>query len=218
MIKYIKAPITYDRERIFRRLHIEHDTYAYDYSIEHFDILEDMIDKHLDIINCYIILDEVMHFNIIDIDECTKQIVCLSSCTDKIIHVIEDMIKQGDFLEGYILNDMANDIIFNASNYMNQVIQSHMEDMGCHLTKRYSPGEGNMPIRFQKDLLAYFDDPRLSHIYLTESYMLSPEKSMLYIFGADIRKPIRSVRHSCDMCNNKTCFFRTSDGENYFCE
>lgn len=47
---------------------------------------------------------------------------------------------------------------------------------------------------------------------LTESYMLYPEKSMLYLFGADCSNPEISVEHDCGKCPNTSCFFRSTEG------
>ena len=60
-------------------------------------------------------------------------------------------------------------------------------------------------------------EPRLSHVILTDSCMLEPEKSMLYVFGADPSFPERSVEHDCSQCPNTTCFFRMEGEASYYC-
>ena len=219
MIEFVNAAIQYDQSRIFRRLRIEPDTYVYEYSNEHFPELVEQVKDNLHMLHCFCILDTPLKLGIPDVDDCEKQVVCLSSCGPEILQAAENLIEQGDFLEGYVLNDLANEILFNGSDQMNRIAESRVEAMGCHLTRRYSPGEGSIPLELQKDLLSCFrNEPALQHVHLTESFMLAPEKSMLYVFGADPKKPKRSVEHDCSQCPNVDCFFRMEGESSYFCE
>ena len=218
-IEYVNAEIQYDQARIFRRLHIEPGTYVYEYCTENFPRLAEELQRRLRMTNCFCILNKPIPLGIEDIDNCQKQVVCLASCSSEILQAVEDLAAKGDFLESYLLNDLANEALFNASDQMNRQAEALVEAMGCHLTQRYSPGEGAVPIELQKDLLECFrNDPALQHIHLTESYMLAPEKFMLYIFGADPSKPKRSLEHDCSQCPNVNCFFRMEGASSYFCE
>ena len=92
-------------------------------------------------------------------------------------------------------------------------IAAAMKESSCHLTRRFSPGEQELDLEYQSVLLeAFHGIPALSHVRLTESYMLYPEKSMLYLFGADCSNPEISVEHDCSKCPNTSCFFRSTEG------
>ena len=92
-------------------------------------------------------------------------------------------------------------------------IAAAMKESNCHLTRRFSPGEQELDLEYQSVLLdAFRGIPSLSHVRLTESYMLYPEKSMLYLFGADFSNPEISVEHDCSKCPNTSCFFRSTEG------
>ncbi len=219
MIEFIHAKLQYDQNRIFRRLHIDSGSYVHECSEEIFPQLESLVREKLHMIHCFRILDTPLQLGIPDIDRCEKQVVCLSSCGPEILQAADALIQQGDFLEGYLLNDLTNEILFNGSDQMNRIAEARVEAMNCHLTRRYSPGEGSVPLELQRDLLSCFqNEPALQHIHLTESFMLAPEKSMLYIFGADPRNPKRSVEHDCSQCPNVGCFFRMEGSSSYFCE
>jgi len=209
MIKYANVDVQYDQNRIFRRLKIEPGTHVYEYATEVFPKLTRTVEEKLDMVNCYTVLHHAPPVNIPEVDCCSHQIVCLSSCSDQITQAIGNLLEQGDYLEGYLLNDLVNEILFNGSDQMNRQIAAELAEGDCKLTRRFSPGEGEMDLPYQAPLLQCFrEDQRLDFVKLTDSFMLSPEKSMLYIYGADRRNPGVSVEHDCSICPNKTCFFR----------
>lgn len=71
------------------------------------------------------------------------------------------------------------------------------------------PGEGTLDLSCQKTLLEAFGDvPEVRGITLTPGLMLRPERSMLYVFGADPDYPRRSVEHDCGMCPREGCLYR----------
>ena len=168
--------------------------------------------------NCYSILSRGLSIGVEEVDGAQLQVACLSSCSEEILDVITDMIERGDYLEGYILNDLSNEVLFNASNQMNREIAAKVGERGCRLSRRYSPGEGGVDLCYQQPLLEVFrGEPRLQHVRLTDTFMLEPEKSMLYVFGADPSYPERSVEHDCSQCPNTTCFFRMEGEASYYC-
>lgn len=209
MIKYADVDVQYDLNRVFRRLKIEPGTHVYEYAEEVFPKLIRTVEEKLDMVNCYVVLHHGPSVNIEEVDSCSHQIVCLCSCSSRITQAIGHLLDQGDYLEGYLLNDLANEIMFNGSDQMNRQIAADLAAVDSRLTRRYSPGEGEMDLPYQGLLLQCFrEDHRLDFVKLTDSFMLTPEKSMLYLYGADQRNPGVSVEHDCSICANKTCFFR----------
>ena len=209
MIQYVNVDVQYDQNRIFRRLKIKPETHVYEYATKVFPKLIQIVDENLDMVHCYAVLHHSPPVNIPEVDSCSHQVVCLSACLDQITQAIGNLLEKGDYLEGYLLNDLTNEILFNGSDQMNRQIAADLAKMDCRLTQRFSPGEGEMDLHYQASLLQCFrEDQRLDFVKLTDSFMLAPEKSMLYIFGADRRNPGVSVEHDCSICPNKTCFFR----------
>ena len=218
MIEFANVTVQYSRSRIYRRLHIEPDTPVFDYAEGAFPSLVEAMEEHLHMENCYSIFPRSLSIGVEDVDDAQLQVACISSCSEEILDVIMDMMDRGDYLEGYILNDLSNEVLFNASNQMNREIAAKVAARGCRLSRRYSPGEGGVELGCQRPLLdAFRGEPRLAHVRLTESFMLEPEKSMLYVFGADPSFPERSVEHDCSQCPNTTCFFRMEGEASYYC-
>lgn len=51
------------------------------------------------------------------------------------------------------------------------------------LTPRFSPGYGDLPLEFQRDIFAVLDAPRRIGVSLSESLLMSPSKSVTAIVG-----------------------------------
>jgi hypothetical protein len=76
-------------------------------------------------------------------------------------------------------------------------------------TSRYSPGEGSLGLEYQALILNELR--RLGEIPadLNDHYMISPEKSILYLIGAGKDICGGSIRHDCRRCDRLTCYFRS---------
>lgn len=58
-----------------------------------------------------------------------------------------------------------------------------LEKEGLMFKPRFSPGYGDLPLEFQKDLFRVLDCPRKIGLSLTESLLMSPSKSVTAIAG-----------------------------------
>ena len=120
MVYFADVTPKYDRERIFRRLHIEPGTNAYRYAHSVFPSLEEIAQQQLCMTHCYSVEEDAPPMGVPEVDRCKYRIVCLSTCSEGITRAIAKLLDQGDFLEGYILNDLVNEMLFNASDQMNR--------------------------------------------------------------------------------------------------
>lgn len=79
---------------------------------------------------------------------------------------------------------------------------------GKHLTWRFSPGYGDLPLETQKELVRVLDTHRKIGVSLTESCLMVPSKSVTAIIGiSDTKRDPRE--NKCDFCNNRgNCEFR----------
>lgn len=211
MTNFVNTEIEINKARVFKRLKIKEGTTAFVHCNEIFDALCSIAKSNMQMVNLYSVRDNSMHFDIKELDDCQKIVLCFTSCNNKILDEIDALMEQEDYLEGYILNDIANEVLFNASRQMNLQIYNEIKSMGFNLTTQYSPGENNMCMEYQKDLLDALKEEIEIDAYLTDSYMINPEKSMLYVYGADKNIDDISIEHDCSKCSNKDCFFRIVD-------
>ena len=79
---------------------------------------------------------------------------------------------------------------------------------GAFLTDRFSPGYGDLPLETQRPLLAAVDAARRLGVYLTDSCLMNPSKSVTAVIGLSDR-PQRARIRGCAFCAmNKTCTLR----------
>lgn len=79
---------------------------------------------------------------------------------------------------------------------------------GRYLTDRFSPGYGDLPLSLQPSVLAALDAEKRLGIHLSDSFLMTPSKSVTAVIGiSDTPQPAR-VR-GCGYCAmRKTCEYR----------
>lgn len=77
-----------------------------------------------------------------------------------------------------------------------------------HLTDRFSPGYGDLPLDLQRPLCAALDAQRRLGLYVTDSRLLNPGKSVTALVGLADRPQKRRIR-GCACCSMaSTCTLR----------
>lgn len=71
---------------------------------------------------------------------------------------------------------------------------------------RSSPGYGDLPLEFQKDIFRVLDCPRSIGLTLNESLLMSPSKSVTAIIGIG-GEPCRAPS-GCAACGKENCIYR----------
>lgn len=70
---------------------------------------------------------------------------------------------------------------------------------GRYLTDRFSPGYGDLSLSAQRDVCAALDTPRRLGLYVTESLLLNPVKSVTAVIGLSDRPQMARIR-GCAYC------------------
>lgn len=109
---------------------------------------------------------------------------------------------------GVVLDSCGIQAVEQIADAAEKEIEEKVEAEGCHLTWRFSPGYGDLPLETQRDLVNVLDLPRKIGVALTESYLMVPSKSVTAIIGvSDTKKDKRD--NKCNFCNNRErCLFR----------
>lgn len=101
--------------------------------------------------------------------------------TERIFHDV----NEGDASKGLIIDSVASQTADAALDWMMHFLGKMLVREGKKLTKhRYSPGFGDLPLVYQKDIFNALQLERLD-IALTEKFMLVPEKSVIAIAGVE---------------------------------
>ena len=62
-------------------------------------------------------------------------------------------------------------------------LKNRMQENGEDVTRRFSPGYGDLPLDFQREIFRTLDPPRRIGLTLNESLLMSPSKSVTAIIG-----------------------------------
>ena len=85
-------------------------------------------------------------------------------------------------------------------------ISRDLTESNKRLTRRVSPGYGDIPLSMQRDIFALLDCPRKIGLTLDESLLMSPSKSVTAICGITDEGPAEQMK--CTDCDKTDCFYR----------
>lgn len=139
------------------------------------------------------------------IDSCSYIYYCLVTLGQDVTEEVDSLFAQDRFPEALIIDEISNEILFNMSSQLYSRIMNNASKAGLGLTRRLSPGDGELPITFQKDIFEGFDRDEVSGMYIFQGCMIHPAKSMAYIYGADGSIVSRNEEHMCSECQNTYC-------------
>lgn len=113
------------------------------------------------------------------------------------------------------VRDMANAVVLDAcgSAWVEAGCDMLQQELsrrfpGLHLTDRFSPGYGDLPLQLQHPLCQLLDTRRRLGVQVTESCLLNPGKSVTAIIGLSPRPQMARVR-GCAFCSmQQTCALR----------
>lgn len=72
---------------------------------------------------------------------------------------------------------------------------------------RFSPGYGDFDIHYQKDILCMLDTAKTIGLTMTDSYMLTPAKSVTAVIGLSSVDE-KCHRQGCEVCQKEDCIYR----------
>ncbi len=113
---------------------------------------------------------------------------------------VESMLRRSqarDMARAAILDAAASAAVENVCDNLCADLQAHFSPL-C-LTDRFSPGYGEFPLSQQAELCRVLDVSRRIGVFLTESDLMIPQKSVTALIGVADRPP-ESRRRSCDTC------------------
>ncbi len=118
----------------------------------------------------------------------------------------------------YSLTDMAKTVVLQAcgaamlEEYLDEQqeeIRQEAAKQGLYVRPRFSPGYGDLSIRYQEMILRMLDAPKRIGLSMTDGNMLTPTKSVTALMGLS-RQNIACHIRGCEACNKTDCMFRRS--------
>ncbi len=131
--------------------------------------------------------------------------VFLCTAGEKISTLSKEISKEGDILEGYILDTVGSEVVEAAADIMQDRLREEMAVTGKSCTNRFSPGYCGWNLSEQSALFQIIPD-NFCHIKLTESSLMMPIKSISGFIG--IGKNAHFAPYKCNICKDKNCIYR----------
>lgn len=202
-----------DREELFERMHISKERPNYQKFEECYQNLLELLPDLLNIQATHVLKAnneaKKIHKGLCEVSHI---VYCLVTLGPKISVQSTAYFGDKDFLNGLMIDAMADILLFNASNdYYDTVKRDVYEEQGYALTLRYSPDDNIIPMQVQKKILEYVKGEELLSVGISEGFMYNPVKTLGYVYGADQSIELAKKDHDCVMCSNLTCKYRNID-------
>ena len=98
-----------------------------------------------------------------------------------------------------LLDACASAYIEHTANRAEDALRAETAEKREYLTGRFSPGYGDFPITFQKELIRLLDAPRAIGLTVSESGILLPRKSITAVLGLSAH-PVTGRLAGCQNC------------------
>ena len=207
MLLRINAKIKLDQGKIYRRMKVSEE--MTDVMDQYYQTLLAEIHEAAEVEAICLIEEDEQVFHIIDLDACTKKAYCYVNIGSKVVEILKGYFEAKQYMLGYLLNEMLGEAIMQIASQVRKEMKERCLD-GENLTVRYSPGEKGFPLENQKMIYQKLQSVTKLSGKLNDSYMIVPDKAMMFVYGIGRHLPINEVDHECTRCTgNKLCPYRT---------
>lgn len=112
-----------------------------------------------------------------------------------------------DMAKAVVLQACAAAMLEEYCDECQEKISQELKSQGLYLRPRFSPGYGDFDIRFQAPLMQLLDCAKKIGLTMTDSYMMTPTKSVTAVIGASNTKEKCHIK-GCEACDKKDCIYR----------
>jgi hypothetical protein len=132
------------------------------------------------------------------------------ACTagEDISATTKKLMQEGDLIKGYVVDVLANAVVEEAMDRVQENLSQEMAAAGLKITNRYSPGYCGWDIAEQQKLFSLLPEGFMG-ISLSSSSLMHPMKSVSGIIG--IGKEVRFNNYTCNLCSDKNCIYRNRE-------
>lgn len=109
--------------------------------------------------------------------------------------------------KAFMLQAIGAERIESLCDVFNQEIKERAARDGGNTAPRFSPGYGDLPLEFQRDIFSVLDCPRKIGLTLNDCLLMSPSKSVTAIIGIG-KASFDCNDGSCKNCDKTECTFR----------
>lgn len=173
-----------------------------------FDYLVDVLKDSISPIGFFQIGEKTEEYNFESFVNVDKIICCLITLGENITERIEGLFSKNKFIDAIILDAMASSLLFEYNTQMYDYLYNYFYEKGIGITCRIAPGDGEIPIEYQSDIVNRLGVKEKYNISIINGFAINPPKSMAYVHGADEKINKVKYLHSCKECPNLHCNIR----------
>ena len=118
----------------------------------------------------------------------------------------EEWRKKGDLLESFIADALGSVMAERCADEMEKALQASIDKLGWKRTNRFSPGYCEWATVEQLKLIPLLGNPNPCGVWLTESALMWPVKSVSGIIG--LGENVSYHDYTCQLCQLTHCFRR----------
>ena len=120
-------------------------------------------------------------------------------------------------IKKYSVTNMAKAAVVQAAgasaieNYVDEVeaeVRKSAEERGLYLRPRFSPGYGDFPLEYQKEVFQLLECSKRIGVTLTAGNLMMPTKSVTAVIGLTTQKQKSCHQKNCSSCEKTDCEFR----------
>ncbi|MEN8248861.1 MAG: vitamin B12 dependent-methionine synthase activation domain-containing protein [Bacteroidota bacterium] len=123
----------------------------------------------------------------------------------KVENLSQKLIREGELLEGYIVNLIGSFAADSLANTIHEHINKEALKNNVGHTNRFSPGYCNWYVKDQFKIFELMDGVNCG-ITLTESALMTPIKSVTGIIGIGEKATMKD--YPCKVCKEENCIYR----------
>jgi hypothetical protein len=143
-----------------------------------------------------------------NLKDCKQVVLFAATLGTEVDRLIRKM-QVVDMAKAVVMQACAATLLEEYCDELQQKIAEHMQEQGKYIRPRFSPGYGDFSIQHQKAVLAMLEASKRIGVTMTDSYMLTPTKSVTAVIGiSDTQTECKS--NTCEECDKTDCTYRRS--------
>ena len=143
-----------------------------------------------------------------NLKDCKQVVLFVATLGTEVDRLIRKM-QVVDMAKAVVMQACAATLLEEYSDELQQKIAEHMQEQGKYIRPRFSPGYGDFSIQHQKAVLAMLEASKRIGVTMTDSYMLTPTKSVTAVIGIGDAE-MNCNLNSCEECDKTDCTYRRS--------
>lgn len=187
--------IKLDRKRILEFIDCYPDNPVYDDACESFANMEE---------KAYVKIKPMVVFDFGYIENNKKALFCIATIGEEITNWSTALFSEGNYLDGMLIDAMADDYLFQMENFINPIIIEECKKKKIGIYKRLE-APIHIPMESQLHAWEVTNAKENIGVDIKESFMFEPVKTVCNIFLLEENLAEYKMEHDCRKCKSIDC-------------